>query len=517
MGLPSSLRGLTFAGFVTVLLVSLSVISASAQESPNDPVGGFEALAGAEARDYRIPGDVREVWRAEYGGGLTQVRYQQYVGEAKVYGGQVTVLGREGEQVAVTGSHYPGLEPTNEVRLTGREARAIVERERGKEAKYFAELFIDPEDGRRFYEVDSQKFDTRRIYHIAAESGKKIKEYDAIQETGETPSDPAVGVKGDAKQIDTTFNGSVHQLVSGDLRQKTLDARNRQKIPGTLFADADGTWNTAGRTSPGQPAGVDAHYYANVTDDYYRTTFNRNSLDDRGMQMVSTAHYGRNYNNAFWNGRQMVYGDGDGNATFRELSGGLDVVSHELTHGVTEFTSNLVYQNESGALNEAFSDMMGNSAEFYAQANALDPAASPDWQIGEDVYVGTTTVPGFRNMADPAEDGDPDHYSERYTGTNDNGGVHSNSGIPNHAYYLLINGGKNAGEARGHRHTGPTVTGIAAADAQQIFYTAFTGLPSTATMLQARQATETVAGGLYGASSQQRASTSAAWEAVGVR
>ncbi|MDQ4127914.1 MAG: hypothetical protein M3151_08230, partial [Actinomycetota bacterium] len=268
MGLPSSLRGLTFAGFVTVLLVSLSVISASAQESPNDPVGGFEALAGAEARDYRIPGDVREVWRAEYGGGLTQVRYQQYVGEAKVYGGQVTVLGREGEQVAVTGSHYPGLEPTNEVRLTGREARAIVERERGKEAKYFAELFIDPEDGRRFYEVDSQKFDTRRIYHIAAESGKKIKEYDAIQETGETPSDPAVGVKGDAKQIDTTFNGSVHQLVSGDLRQKTLDARNRQKIPGTLFADADGTWNTAGRTSLGQPAGVDAHYYANVTDDY---------------------------------------------------------------------------------------------------------------------------------------------------------------------------------------------------------------------------------------------------------
>ncbi|MDP9411632.1 MAG: peptidase M4 family protein [Actinomycetota bacterium] len=117
----------------------------------------------------------------------------------------------------------------------------------------------------------------------------------------------------------------------------------------------------------------------------------------------------------------------------------------------------------------------------------------------------------------PPEDGDPDHYSERYTGTSDNGGVHSNSGIPNHAYYLLINGGKNAGEARGHNHTGPTVTGIGLADAQQIFYTAFTGLPSTATMLQARQATESVASGLYGASSQQRASTSAAWEAVGVR
>ena len=169
------------------------------------------------------------------------------------------------------------------------------------------------------------------------------------------------------------------------------------------------------------------------------------------MQMVSTAHFGKNYNNAFWNGQQITYGDGDGTDTFRELSGGLDVATHEFTHGVTEFTSGLIYQDESGALNEAFSDMLGNSSEFYAKRNGLDPKADPDWQIGEDVYLPEEN--GFRNMADPAEDGDPDHYSERYTGKKDNGGVHINSGIPNHAYYLVVNGGRNArGEARSRPH-----------------------------------------------------------------
>jgi bacillolysin len=186
------------------------------------------------------------------------------------------------------------------------------------------------------------------------------------------------------------------------------------------------------------------------------------------------------------------------------------VTTHEFTHGVTEFTSDLVYQGESGALNESFSDMMGNSSEYWA-------TDKPDWQIGEEIYVGATTVPGFRNMADPAEDGDPDHYSERYTGTADSGGVHTNSGIPNHAYFLVVNGGSNAGEARGHKHSGPIVTGIGLAAAEQIFYTGFTSLPSTATMSQAREATIKAASARYGAGSQQAKSTADAWTAVGVR
>ena len=509
-----SSRGLLVLGLLLILMLCTTVLGASAQEK--NP-GGFVALSGEEASRYDVPGDVREVWRASYENGISQVRYQQYVGDAAVYGGEITVLIRGGEQVAVTGNHYPNLAPSNQVDVTKAEARNVVQRERGNSGRFVTELFINPQTGLRFYQVDSQQFDSRKVFHINAQTGKKIKEYDNLQETEETPSDPGIGVKGDTKQIDTTFNGTVHQMVSGDNRQATYDAMNMQFLPGTLFSDPDGTWNTAGRISPGQPAGVDAHYYANVTDDYYTAVFSRNSLDDEGMQMVSTAHFAMNYNNAFWNGRQITYGDGDGRKTFRELSGGLDVAAHEFTHGVTEFTSGLIYRNESGALNEAFSDMLGNSSEYYAQSNGLDPAGRPDWYIGEDVYLPTDDAPGFRNMSDPAEDGDPDHYSELYTGKQDNGGVHSNSGIPNHAYYLLVNGGSNAGEARGHDHTGPRVRGIGLADAEQIFYTGFTSLPSTATMSQARQATEAAAGALYGKNSRQKSSTSDAWEAVGVR
>jgi len=506
-----SSRGLLVLGLLAALLLCSALTGASAQESSGGS-GGFVALTGDEARQYQAPDDVREVWIAT-DDGLTQTRYQQYVGDAAVYGGEITVLSRNGQQVAVMGNHYSNLQPSNDVKVTKDQARDKVQRERGNSGKFAIKLYINPDTGLRFYEVDSMQAASRKVFHINAGTNEKIREYDNIQESLE----PGIGVKGDTKQIDATVSGASHQMLSPDNRQITYDAQNGQKLPGTLFTDTDGTWNSPGRTSPGQPAGVDAHYNANVTDDYYQAIFGRNSLDDQGMQMISSAHFANDYNNAFWNGTQITYGDGDGTTTFRELSGGLDVTTHEFTHGVTEFTSGLVYRNESGALNESFSDMMGNSSEYFAAQNNLDPAARPDWQIGEDVYLGATKVPGFRNMADPAEDGDPDHYSERYTGKADNGGVHTNSGIPNHAYYLAVNGGRNAGEKRGHDHTGPRVTGIGLADAEQVFYTGFTSLPSRATMSDARQATVAAAVALYGPDSQQAASTSDAWEAVGVQ
>jgi bacillolysin len=499
-------------GLLVILTLCTIVLGASAQEN-NGASDGFVAFSGDQARQYAVPGDVHEVWTSS-DDGVTQTRYQQYVGDAAVYGGQITVLSRNGQQAAVVGNHYSNLSPSNQIKLSKAGAREKVQRVRGNSGKFITTLYINPKNGVRFYEVDSQRFDSRKVFHINAQTGAKIRAYDNLQES----LDPGIGVKGDTKRINVTVRGTTHRMISLDRRQATYDAQNKKQLPGTLFTDPDGTWNLAGRTSPGQPAGVDAHYYANVTDDFYRAVFSRNSLDDQGMQMVSTAHFGKDYNNAFWNGQQITYGDGDGTVTFRELSGGLDVATHELTHGVTEFTSGLVYQDESGALNEAFSDMMGNSSEYFATQNGLDPAARPDWQIGEDVFLGTTKVPGFRNMADPPEDGDPDYYTERYTGKKDSGGVHTNSGIPNHAYYLVVNGGSNARQGQpGHDHTGPRVTGIGLADAEQIFYLGFTSLPSTATMSDARAATVAAAKVLYGTGSQQAVSTGRAWSAVGVR
>ncbi|MBU1878410.1 MAG: M4 family metallopeptidase, partial [Chloroflexi bacterium] len=190
----------------------------------------------------------------------------------------------------------------------------------------------------------------------------------------------------------------------------------------------------------------------------------------------------------------MAYGDGDG-VTFIELCADLDVVAHELSHGVTEATSNLIYQYESGALNEAFSDIMGTSVEFYY--------GSGNWTIGEDIMPSAN---GIRNTANPNEDGDPSHYADRYTGTADNGGVHTNSGIANHWFYLLVNGDQNANPARA---SGTNVAGIGISAAEQIAFLGFTALPANATFCNARAATMAVAG-------SREANVADAWDEVGV-
>jgi bacillolysin len=504
---------------ISILVMSLSGVAIAAPAMVPGP-GGFRAWTGAQASSFSVPGDVQVDWEDNNAAlGLTQTRYQQFLGSARVLGGQLTVLSRDGQQVAVIGSHFPGLVAASTVQLTPADARARVERELGPDGQWVVELMINPANGRYFYKVENRRSDSRWFYWIDAADGRKLKKIDGIHEGS------GIGVKGDTKQLDTTLQGGVYLLQSGDNRQATYDAGQAQQqrfLPGTLLTDADDIWDTAGRASPGHPAAVDAHYYANVTDDFYQATFGRNSLNNQGMQMVSSVHFKRDYNNAFWNGSQVTYGDGD-SPDFRAFSAGLDVVAHEFTHGVTEFTSGLIYENESGALNESFSDIIGNTTEFYAAANGLDPAGTPDWLVAEEVDLRVDAAPGFRNMSDPQEDSDPDHYSELFTGTDDSGGVHTNSAISNHAYYLLVNGGQNAGcdnvGSGGHTHTADcdvNVTAVGLANAAQIFYLGFTSLPENATFANTRFATVAAAEALYGAGTQQVTSTNAAWQAVGV-
>ena len=412
--------------------------------------GGSFTLTGAEAAAYQLPGDVAKVWTSDIDDGGTQTRYQQVVSGATVFGGQVTVLrDASGTASAVIGAHFPGLQAKNARAVTAADARSKAAARVGA-GKRTTTLRIDPVTARTFYEVITQTFDHRWVTWVDAGSGAVRKNIDSLAHGSGT------GVKGDQKTFSTTASpGGGFQLVSQDGRQATYDSGNKGSR-GTIMRDADDQWNllTPPDASPSQPAGVDAHYYANVVDDFYASVFGRDSIDDNGMQIISSVHVLRNYNNAFWNGEQMAYGDGDGKV-FRPLSGGLDVVGHELTHGVTQYTSNLIYENESGALNESFSDMMGNTVEYFAQQGGLDPTVAPDFFIGEDVYVPADVEPGFRNMTDPQEDGDPDHYAERYTGPDDGGGVHSNSGIPNLAYYLSVEGGANPGCGTSSEHAPP--------------------------------------------------------------
>jgi hypothetical protein len=244
-----------------------------------------------------------------------------------------------------------------------------------------------------------------------------------------------------------------------------------------------------------------AHNYAIATYDYYWINHNnRDSIDDAGMTLKSRAHYNRNYNNAFWDGTQMTYGDGDG-TTFIPLSQDADVVAHELTHGVTERTSGLVYQNESGALNEAWSDIFGAMVDRQEGATGADI-----WLLGEDIYTPGTPGDALRNMANPAEFGDYDDWPTRYTGTADNGGVHWNSGIANLAFQLLVDGGTHP---RGT--TTVVVPSIGFEAAADIFYAANVNcLTPNSNFAAARYCTADVFGGTHAAA------VHAAWDAVRV-
>ena len=487
---------------VLLLTVALGSVGVGAQRSQPDPQrrSGFRAVTGAAAAAFRVPPDMRLIAQERVGRDRQIVsRYRQYVGNAEVLGGQLTVYRDDvGERDAVVGAHYPDLTPANTIRLTAGAAQGMAAGRRGAAgATWNVDLMINPGTVRYFYRVESRSVDARWFYWIDADTGAVLNEYDGLT-TGS-----GLGVLGDTKVLTDltglTASGSTYQLVSADGRQKTYDAQNRSKLAGVLATDADDNWVTFGSASPGQGALVDAQFYANVTDDYYLDTHGFDWVAKYPQGMVSSAHVGRRYNNAYWNGTQMAYGDGDG-SSFIEFSGDLDVVGHELSHGVTEATSNLVYQNESGALNEAFSDMMGTAIEFHDSESHNE---SGNWTIGEDITPGRN---GNRNMANPNEDGDPSHYADRYTGTSDNGGVHTNSGIANHWFYLLVQGGQNANS---NRASGTDVHGIGMQAAEDIAFLGFTGLTATASFCDARSATIAVAGGAS-------ANVAAAWNQVGV-
>ena len=249
------------------------------------------------------------------------------------------------------------------------------------------------------------------------------------------------GPQRDVVFIDTT-SGKIaarHPQIKYDRSLDTQNCNQKTRRCRTVSTSSD-------EISTGDSAIDAAHNYAIATYDYYSTNHQRDSIDNSGMTLISRAHYSRNYNNAFWDGSQMTYGDGDG-VTFIPLSQDADVVAHELTHGVTERSSGLIYQNESGALNEAWSDIFGAAVDHATGASTPDTVVgsiTPDiWLLGEDIYTPGTPGDALRNMADPADEGDFDYYPTRYTGSSDNGGVHWNSGIANLAFVLLVEGGSH--------------------------------------------------------------------------
>ena len=267
------------------------------------------------------------------------------------------------------------------------------------------------------------------------------------------------------------------------------------------FIDADNYWNN---TVNQDHFSGDAHWGAEMTYDYFWQIHNRNSIDGNGFILKSYMHYNTNYNNAFWDGQRMTYGDGDG-TTFTPLTA-IDITAHEIAHGLTSNTSNLVYSNESGALNESFSDIFGVSVEAFANNNVLN------WIIGEDA---TPNGNGIRSMSNPSAFADPDTYlgTNYYTGTQDNGGVHTNSGVQNFWFYLLTVGGTGTNDI----NNAYNVSGLGIVDAARIAFRNNTFyLTPNSDYQDARFYAVQSAIDLFGACSPEVMSTTNAWYAVGV-
>ncbi len=289
----------------------------------------------------------------------------------------------------------------------------------------------------------------------------------------------------------------------------TTDLRGATSGTGTTFTDADNVWGN-GSTSDRATAGVDAHYGAQVTWDFYKNVLGRNGVFNTGAGVRSRVHYGNAYNNAFWDGTQMTYGDGSGNThPLTEL----DVAGHEMSHGVTENTANLTYSGESGGLNEATSDIFGTAVEFYAN-NASDVG---DYLIGEKININGNGTP-LRYMDKPSKDGGSADCWYSGVGNLD---VHYSSGPGNHVFYLMSEG-SGAKTINGVSYNSPTcngatVTGIGRDAAAKIWYRALSVyMTSNTNYAGARTAAVKAATDLYGATSSQCAGVANAFSAINV-
>ncbi|WP_217712281.1 M4 family metallopeptidase [Streptomyces sp. NA02950] len=336
-----------------------------------------------------------------------------------------------------------------------------------------------------------------------ATTGKRLFQDEAV-ETGTGTSQYSGTVS-----LGTTRSGSSYSLTDGTRgNHKTYDLNQGTSGTGTLYTDADDRWG-GGR----QTAGVDAHYGAGQTWDFYKNVLGRNGIRNDGVGSYSRVHYGNNYVNAFWSDSCfcMTYGDGSGNT--HPLTS-LDVAGHEMTHGVTAATAKLNYSGESGGLNEATSDIFATAVEFYS-ANSADPG---DYLIGEKIDINGDGTP-LRYQDKPSKDGaSRDYWSSSLGGID----VHYSSGPANHFFYLLSEG-SGAKVINGVSYNSPTydgskVTGIGRDKAIRIWYRALTTyLTSTSKYAQARTATLNAARDLYGSTSTEYKTVEAAWTAINVR
>ena len=476
-------------------------------------------------------------------------RFQQFYQGVRVWGAEAVRDSERGVPQWVLGelSHQPNIsvEPRLSSSQAGERLRALAGS--GARLLHEPELVVLPlqsGDHRLAFTGVAVAGNTVTRVFVDAGSGAELLRYSDIHTQAAIGT--GKGVLGDLKKLSVLQLAGV--FVTSDQHRPpvvtTYDMRDNidhtvdvifdgtPLVASDLASDSDNEWT--------DPVAVDAHAHIGWTYDYFFKRHGRRGLDDRDRPIVALINGVSQQGalalppddgflalNAFWCGEcgpggvgLMYFGNGiptpyvlETGQNWGYLAGSLDVVAHELTHGITDSSSGLEYLNESGALNEAFSDIMGTAVEFFHQPIGTGRGEA-DWLMGEDTVRDLYGVQhGIRSLSNPGAFGYPDHYSLRYTGAEDNGGVHINSGIASHAFYLAVVGGMN-------RTSNLWAQGVGIANREQIekvFYRAFVFmLPATATFSTARAATIQAARDLYGEGSAPERAVTQAWTAVGV-
>lgn len=383
------------------------------------------------------------------------------------------------------------------------------------------EIFVDAHSGEILYKNPI-------IKHFAETTSKKVNENTKSLETLLTAT--AATKYSGSRSIETVFNTTLSKYVLSDItRGNGIVTYNCERLVNTYqnvhFQDNDNNWTSAEHANSFfDNAALDAHWGAEMTYDFWKNIFNRNGFDNNNALIKNYVHFQRTtstLSNAFWNGSVMSYGDG-----FSKPFTSIDICGHEIGHAVCTYTANLAYQNQSGAINEGYSDIWGACIEHYGRTGNFSgvPVAAV-WKIGEDITSG-----GLRSMITPNTNGDPDTFlgtnwkdtADEGTcipsgTTNDYCGVHSNSGVMNRWFYVLTAGASGTNNAPISERDTYSVTGIGIVKSSQIAYYAERDyLTPNSTYFDARYATIEVAKSLYCSASPEVASVTNAWFSVNI-
>lgn len=447
--------------------------------------------------------------------GITHSRFQQYYKGIRIEGAVYIVHSQHNKLISANGEYYkvdnlntiPRIIPGKAVETAIDHIGAVRYYWEFDKIYYpVSELVIlpDNEEMRLVYKLDIYAVEplSREFVYIDAHSGEVIKKIDRIHDSfhlgiAETSYEGT-------EEIITENTGENYRLRDNSYGID-ITTYNMQHLTNYSMAvdytDTDNYWN---ETADQQDAATNAHFAAEKTFDYFYQTYGRNSYDDEGAALISYVNFGTNYLNAFWNGSVFTYGSGD-DYNYSALTS-VEVVAHEITHAVTQHSAGLEYTYESGALNESFSDIFGVAVDYF-----VDPS-SFNYTLGEEFAL--LALP-FRNVADPKQYNDPDTYKGEYwaTGSNDNGGVHTNCGVQNYWFYLLAEGGTGINDWENTYQ----VEGIGIEKAAAIAYRNLTVyLTPYSQYNDARFFSIQSAIDLYGSCSEEVIAVTNAWYAVGV-